>query len=68
MTRRGAIRQTVLFAMGMALGKMDVVKAQGGQLTVNLDQWHEIVFTYRGKTVRVPVSEVFKSLQEGPTT
>lgn len=68
MTRRAAIRQAVLLGMGMALGKMDSLKAQGGTLTVDLDQWAQIVFTHRGKRCVVPVAEVFKCLQEGPTT
>lgn len=65
MTRRKAIQNGVLMALGMALGKMDVVKANAaGQLTVPLDQWGAIVFQYRGKTVTVPVSEVFAAMAE----
>jgi hypothetical protein len=51
--------------MGMALGKLDALKAQGGQLTCDLNQWRAIVFKYRGKTVVVPMSQVFEALAGG---
>lgn len=60
--RRAALRRSVLLALGMALGNLDALKAQGGQLTVDLNQWQEIVFKHRGKTLRVPVAEVFEAL------
>ena len=65
MNRRHAIRQASLLAFGMALGKMDVLKASGGQLTVDLGDWEHIVFKLAGKRISVPVAEVFKALQEG---
>lgn len=66
MTRRHAIRTGTLFAMALALGKMDVLKAApGGQLTCPLDQWDHVTFTYRGRTITVSVSEIFDSLHEG---
>lgn len=64
MTRRKAIQNGVLMAFGMALGKMDTLKASSGQLTVPLDQWGSLVFTYRGKTVTVSVAEVFRAMTE----
>lgn len=64
MTRRRAVKHAVLLAFGMALGKMDVLKAAGGQLTCDLDQWGTIVFKYRGQSVSVPVGEVFAALKE----
>jgi hypothetical protein len=64
MTRRGVVKMATLLAMGMALGKMDSLKAQGGELTVDLNQWGVIVFKHKGKTIRVPVAEVFASLAE----
>jgi hypothetical protein len=63
MTRRESIRSSVLFAIGMALGKLDSLKAGGGQLTCDLNQWETIVFKYRGRVVTIPVSEVFSTLQ-----
>jgi hypothetical protein len=60
-----SIRYGVLFAMAMALGKMDTLKASGGQLTCPLDQWDHVTFTYRGKTVTMTVAEVFAALQGG---
>ena len=32
MTRRQSLRNATLLAVGMALGKMDMLKAQGGEL------------------------------------
>ncbi len=64
MTRRQSVRFGTLFAMGLALGKLDALKAAGGQLTCDLNQWQTVVFKYRGRTVTVPVSEVFKCLEE----
>lgn len=69
--RRQVIRKAVLMAIGMALGKMDAVKATagpGGTLTVPLDQWGQVVFTLKGKRIVVPVEEVFDALAEGRTT
>lgn len=65
MNRRQSIRRAVLFALGMALGKLDLLKAQEGMLTVPLDNWRVIVFQYKGKTVEVPVGEVFEALLPG---
>ncbi len=63
MTRRVAVKRAALLAIGMALGKLDAVNAAGGQLTVDLNQWQHVVFKHRGKTITVPVSEVFASLE-----
>lgn len=65
MTRRQTLRQATLFAIGMALGKMDSLKAEGGQLTVDLNQWGSVVFKHKGRTVTVPVAEIFDALQNG---
>jgi methyl coenzyme M reductase subunit C len=65
MTRRQATRQAVLFAFGMALGKLDSLKAEGGQLTCDLNQWSTIVFKHGKKTITIPVAEVFAALAEG---
>lgn len=64
MNRRTSIRNAVLFAVGMALGKLDTLKAQEGMLTVPLDNWKTVVFQYKGKRVEVPVSEVFNAVAE----
>jgi hypothetical protein len=55
----------MLTGVGMALGKLDALKATGGQLTVDLGQWEHVVFTLGKRTIRVPVAEVFQALQEG---
>ena len=66
MTRRQTIRQGILLAVGMACGKLDALSASEGQLTVDLGQWRHVVFTLKGKTIRVPVAEVFAALQDVP--
>ena len=65
MNRRSSIRLAMLTGVGMALGKLDALKAQGGQLTVDLGQWEHVVFSLHGKSIKVPVAEVFKALAEG---
>lgn len=65
MKRRTALRQAMLFSIGMALGKLDALKASGGQLTVDLNQWATVVFKHKGKTIVVPVAEIFDALQNG---
>jgi hypothetical protein len=65
MNRRSSIRLAMLTGVGMALGKLDALKASGGQLTVDLGQWEHVVFKLHGKTIAVPVAEVFKALAEG---
>jgi hypothetical protein len=54
----------MLLSTGMALGKMDILKAEGGELTVPLDQWQRVVFLHHGKRIAVSVSEIFKALEE----
>lgn len=65
MNRRQSIRQGILFAIGMALGKMDTLKAEGGELLVPLDQWKQVVFKLQGKTVTIGVHEIFNALVAG---
>lgn len=66
MTRRDSIRSGILFAIALALGKMDVLKAApGGQLTCPLDQWDHVTFTYRGKSITITVAEIFGALSNG---
>lgn len=65
MNRRHAIRQASLLAFGMALGKLDTLKASGGQLTVDLGDWEHVVFKLGKRVIKVPVAEVFKALEEG---
>lgn len=62
-SRREALKKGTLLAIGMALGKMDTLKAQGGQLTCDLNQWSHVVFKYKKETVYVPVSEIFEALK-----
>lgn len=68
-TRRKAIRSAVLLAFGMVLGRFDSVRAElhgsKAPLTVDLGQWHSILFKLGGKSVSVPVAEVFAALAEG---
>jgi hypothetical protein len=68
MKRRDALKRATMLMFGMALGRMDVLKASTpercGCLTVNLDQWGEIVFTLHGKRISVPVAEVFAALAD----
>lgn len=67
MNRRDSIRFGVLFAFGLALGKMDTLKASDGLLTCDLNQWRTIRFTYKGKTINVPVADVMRALESGLT-
>lgn len=62
MTRRESIRTATLLAIGMALQKLDALKAEGGQLTVDLNQWANVVFKHNGKTITITVAEIFRSL------
>ena len=66
MNRRQSLRQAMLFAIGMALGKMDALKAEGGQLTVDLNQWGTVVFKHGSKVCRISTAEIFRALAEGP--
>ena len=63
MNRRQAIRQSVLTSFAIALGKYDALAQDGGQLTVDLNQWGSVVFQYRGESVRIPMKDVFKALK-----
>ena len=63
-SRRKALRTLILLTFGMALGKMDVLKAKGGELTVDLSQWQDVVFSLNGKRIAVTVQDVFNALKE----
>jgi hypothetical protein len=66
MTRRQALRNAMLCAVGMTLGKFDaVIEAKSGLLTVNFSEWRTVVFTLGKRQVVVPVAEIFKALEEG---
>jgi hypothetical protein len=62
MTRRQMIRRATLLSFGATLAYMPVVKAEGGQLSVDLDQWAVVVFKHKGRKCAVPVAEVFEAL------
>jgi hypothetical protein len=64
MNRRSSIRLAMLTGVGMALGKLDALKAQGGQLLVDLAQWDHVVFTLGKRKVIVSVEEVFNALSK----
>jgi len=64
MNRRGTLKKILLLSFGMALGKLDVFHAAGGQLTCDLNQWSHVVFLFKGKRISVPVAEVFEALAE----
>ena len=63
-SRRRALRTLILLTFGMALGKMDVLKAKGGELTVDLNQWQDVVFSLNGKRIAVTVQDVFNTLRD----
>lgn len=63
MTRK-ATRRAFLFAIGMALGKLDALAADGGQLTCDLNQWTHVVFKHGKKVITIPVAEVFAALEQ----
>lgn len=62
MNRRESIRNATLLGIGMALGKLDALKAEGGQLTVDLGQWEHVVFKLGHGVVKVPVKDIFDAL------
>ena len=63
MTRREATKFGTLFALGLALGKMDALKAEQGQLVCDLAQWPTIKFKYHGEVVSYSTKEVFDILK-----
>lgn len=78
MTKRPAwlTRRAVLFTFGAVMGKFNILSAaqraktpttgpSHAQLTIDLDQWGSMVFKHRGKSVTIPVSEVFDALVAG---
>ena len=58
LTRRNAI----LTGFSIALGDFTALRAEAASLRVPLDQWSAVTFQYRGKEVRIPVSEIFAAL------
>ncbi len=62
---KSTTRRAFLFAIGMALGKLDVLKASNGLLTVDLSQWQAVVFKLGKQTVSVPVADIFAAIREG---
>ena len=65
MTRRQLIRSSVLFMFATALGKYDALAQDGGLLTVDLNQWRGVAFTFKGQKVTISTAEVFAALKEG---
>ena len=63
-SRRRAIKRAMLLAVGAIMGKFDSVQAKESEalLTVDLSQWRGVRFTHKGKTVIVPVAEVFDAV------
>lgn len=53
----------MLMATAMALGKMNLLKAEGGELTVPLDAWHHVVFIRKGKRITITVDDIFEALK-----
>lgn len=71
MTRRESVRRAALLTFGLVLGKFDALKAANSgqnmskaQLSVDLGQWKEIIFSLHGKTVAVSVSEIYAALSD----
>ena len=69
MLSKAVTRRAVLLAFGAVMGKFNVLKvkpvraqASRADLSVNLDQWRAVVFQHKGKTVVVPVADVFDAL------
>lgn len=66
MNRRESIRRAMLLAIGTSMaGHTTQAHANPAMLTVDLNQWSTVVFKLKGKTVYVPVAEIFAALQEG---
>lgn len=63
LTRRTAIRRAMLLASGIIMGQMTSAKAEAAQLTVDLGMWAGVTFKYRGKSVTVPVADIFEALK-----
>ena len=73
MNRRDAVRRAVLVAFGMVMGKFDALKAttvsagprqSQAALTVDLNQWGALIFSYQGKKLTISSAEIFESLRE----
>ena len=66
MTRREAVRQAAALAFGSLLARPEGVKAfpRRASLTVDLDQWVGVTFKLKGRTVTVPVEEIFDALRQ----
>ncbi len=67
MTRRASIRFAMFTAIGMVIGKYNSVEAKEGTglLTCNLDLFRTIRFTHKGKTINIPVEEIFAAISAG---
>jgi hypothetical protein len=62
--RREVIRNAMVFAIAMVMGKFDAVKAAGpAQLRVPLDQWKTVRFEFKGQHINIEAGEIFKALQ-----
>lgn len=61
--RRDAVKASILLAFGMALGKLDALKADGGLLTVDLNQWSRIRFKLGKEQIDISVREAFEALR-----
>lgn len=65
MPPKATTRRAVLLAFGAVMGKFNVLRAsQDSQalLIVDLSQWRGIQFKHKGKSIVVPVAEVFDAL------
>lgn len=63
MNRRDAVKKATLLAIGVSLARpANAEPLKNAVLTVDLDQWSQVVFKHKGKTIYVPVREIFDSL------
>lgn len=61
--RRDALRRAVMLSLAMILGKLDVVHAQRGVLTVDLNQWRDVHLKLGEEVIEISVREIFDALK-----
>lgn len=55
----------VLALLALPLADVRVLRAAPGHLTIPLDQWADLSFTFEGKTKRFTTAELFAIIQGG---
>jgi hypothetical protein len=59
-----ARRAALLALFSLPLGNRTALKASGGTLSIDLNQWDTIVVSHKGKSVTLTAADIFAALQE----